>query len=102
MNEREYLLTCLAEECSEVAKCVSKALRFGLDDAEPGQALNNRERITEELFDLNAVATLCERAGLILGVLPNERAIQRKADKIERFKAISRDQGTLQEPSDAR
>lgn len=32
MNATEHLLVCLAEECGEVAKECSKALRFGLDD----------------------------------------------------------------------
>ena len=42
------LLTCLAEECNEVAVRVSKALRFGLEEVQPGQPLNNAERILEE------------------------------------------------------
>jgi NTP pyrophosphatase (non-canonical NTP hydrolase) len=99
MNKHEYLLTCLAEECNEVAQRISKALRFGLDEVQPDQPLNNRERITEELHDLNAVAVLCERAGLVISVMPNERTIERKRSKIEYFKRISRNQGTLQEPA---
>lgn len=32
MNTTKHLLTCLAEESSEIIKDVSKSLRFGLDD----------------------------------------------------------------------
>ena len=35
MNREEHLLTILSEECAEVIKDVSKALRFGLDDYPP-------------------------------------------------------------------
>lgn len=97
MTREEQLLTCLAEECAEVIQRISKQLRFGTDEQQEGQALNNIQRTTEELFDLTAVATICEREGLLLGVMPNEAAIQRKLAKIEKFFAISRAQGTLSE-----
>jgi hypothetical protein len=62
MTENELLLCCVAEECAEVAQRVSKALRFGLDEVQPGQPLTNGERITQELNDLwSAVDLLCER-----------------------------------------
>jgi NTP pyrophosphatase (non-canonical NTP hydrolase) len=50
------LLTILAEECCEVGQRVSKALRFGLMEIQPGQPLSNAERIAEELGDLLATA----------------------------------------------
>lgn len=99
MTREEHLLICLAEECAEVAQRVSKALRFGLDEVQEGQALNNRQRISEELFDLFAVATICDRSGLLSGVEPNERTIARKLAKIEKYFDISRAQGTLKDPS---
>ena len=34
MNEREYLLVCVMEECSEIQKAASKALRFNLNKSE--------------------------------------------------------------------
>lgn len=60
MNRTEILLTCLMEECSEVAQRASKALRFGLEEVQAGQDRNNAERIVEELRDLVAVAFLLE------------------------------------------
>lgn len=50
------LLTILAEECCEVGQRVSKALRFGLMEVQPGQPLSNADRISEELGDLLATA----------------------------------------------
>jgi NTP pyrophosphatase (non-canonical NTP hydrolase) len=64
MTEQELLLTCLAEECMEVAQRVTKALRFGLEEVQPGQPHNNAERITGELNDLFAVAMMLEGKGL--------------------------------------
>ena len=99
MSREEHFLICLAEECDEVGQRVMKALRFGLDEVQEGQSLSNKQRISEELFDLVAVATICDRMGLLAGVEPNERAIQRKLEKIEKFMAISREQGVMTEPS---
>jgi NTP pyrophosphatase (non-canonical NTP hydrolase) len=96
MNRSEHLLTCLAEECAEVAQRVSKALRFGLAEVQPGQPLNNAERIMEELDDLFSVANILmedailHRANGLSGI-----TIAAKRAKIEKFMAISREQGTL-------
>ena len=57
MVRREHLLTCLAEECTEVGQRVTKALRFGLAEVQAGQTLTNRQRIAEEYRDLVAVAS---------------------------------------------
>lgn len=65
MTEQEILLCCLAEECAEVAQRVSKALRFGLEEVQPGQPHNNAERIRDEVNDLVAVAMMLESMGLL-------------------------------------
>jgi NTP pyrophosphatase (non-canonical NTP hydrolase) len=56
MNKTEYLLVCLAEECSEVSHAVAKSLRFGLDDGHRG--ITNREQLRLELADVLAIANL--------------------------------------------
>ena len=58
MDHTQYLLVCLAEECAEVSHRAMKALRFGLDEIQPGQTLTNRERLVEELHDLISVAAI--------------------------------------------
>lgn len=55
ISREKYLLTCLAEEANEVAVRASKAIRFGLEEAQPGQDENNAERLMRELNDMMAV-----------------------------------------------
>jgi NTP pyrophosphatase (non-canonical NTP hydrolase) len=96
MNRTEHLLSCLSEECAEVAQRVSKALRFGLDEVQPGQAQSNRHRIVDELADLLAVAIILADEGVIPRFPLDDRMVSNKQEKIERFMAISRAQGVLQ------
>ena len=58
MNRTEHLLTILGEECAEIAQRASKALRFGLDEVQPGKDLTNEQRIWKEMSDLAAVAEM--------------------------------------------
>jgi NTP pyrophosphatase (non-canonical NTP hydrolase) len=95
VNRTEHLLTCLAEECAEVAQRVSKALRFGLDEVQPGQASNNAERIADELADLIAVAEILADYDIIPEPIVGAAATRDKLAKIERFMEISREQGVL-------
>lgn len=95
MNRQEYLLTCLAEECAEVAQCISKALRFGLTGVQPDQPLTNAQRISEELRDLTAVAEMCEDEHIIPRWLASLGEVNVKEGRIEKYAAISREQGTL-------
>ena len=48
MTREEHLLTIVAEECNEVAQRATKALRFSLEEIEPGQEFSNRERLFQE------------------------------------------------------
>lgn len=100
MTREEHLLTCLSEECAEVAQRVSKALRFGLNEVQAGQPLTNAQRIAEELGDLFAVVTICNDARLVpLPAGGPAEIIAAKRAKIERYFAISREQGALIEPA---
>lgn len=62
--ERE-LLTILAEEAAEVIHRISKALRFSLNDKEPGNSLSNLQRIEYELGDMQAVIQRLIAIGLL-------------------------------------
>lgn len=65
MTRDEHLLVIAAEECAEIAKRCSKALRFGLNETQadaghavtgsPEESLTNRERIELEYNDLAGV-----------------------------------------------
>jgi NTP pyrophosphatase (non-canonical NTP hydrolase) len=94
MTRTEHLLTILAEECNEVAQRASKALRFGLDEVQPGQALDNYTRIWKEMADLAAVgAMLVDEVGR--GGVELEDLVAKRA-KVERFLDYSHQCGTLQ------
>lgn len=92
LTEEQYLLVCLMEECDEVSQRAAKALRFGLDETQPGQPLDNAARITEELTDLWTIVDELEGRGSISRPIVSET----KRAKIARFMDYSRDQGTLQ------
>ncbi|HWL50792.1 MAG TPA: hypothetical protein VNQ90_00045 [Chthoniobacteraceae bacterium] len=95
MTKEEHLLTILAEECMEVAQRCSKALRFGLDEVQPGQSLTNSQRITEEFGDLLGAFELLHQKAEV--ARPSEIAVMNKIDKIEVFMGYSRQCGTLTE-----
>lgn len=95
MNRTEHLLTCLAEECTEVGKNVAKMLRFGADDMEPGTNVANRERVVEELQDLIAVTRILVREGILPDFLDNNEMVAAKRAKIEKFMLIARGNGVL-------
>jgi hypothetical protein len=49
------LLIILMEEAAEVQQRAAKALRFGLDEIQPGQELTNANRIEDEVGDFIAI-----------------------------------------------
>lgn len=93
MTRTDHLLTCLAEECMEVAQRVTKALRFGLEEVQPGQDLTNAERICQEFQDLIAVYSMLGGSGVL--PFPDEAQAKKKLEKVEKFLAYSDQQGRL-------
>jgi len=94
VNQIEYLLTCLAEECAEIAQRASKAQRFGVNEIQPGQNLQNGERIMVETQEFRAILRMLEAHGT-LDIRENEEAIAAKIAKVEKFMTYSIAQGTL-------
>lgn len=94
MTRTEHLLTILGEECAEVAQRVSKALRFGPTEIQPGQPLTNMERVGQELADLIAVYDM-----LIIDQVatpPELRdLVPAKKAKVEKFLRFSAARGTV-------
>lgn len=96
MTRTDHLLATLAEECAEVAQRVTKALRFGLDEIQPGQFKTNAERIKVEFLDLFAVWWMLCREGVLEPIAPmDEPAIERKQRKVEEYLEYSDQQGRL-------
>jgi hypothetical protein len=110
MNRKEHLLTILAEEGGEVAKEISKSLRFGLEDQltmDPtgprgSEGPTNREKVTQEFVDMLGAYQLAVRDGLLpdIGLTNLPQTIldqmETKARKIEAFLIYSQRVGTLQ------
>lgn len=89
MNRDEHLNLHVMEECDEVSQRVSKLLRFGATETQPGQTLTNRERIIDEVNDLVAVLDM---AGLFE---LDTFKMAKKRLKVEKYLEYSRTQGTL-------
>ena len=98
MTENEHLLTCLNEECLEVAKDADKALRFGLDDWPPDDPLcvTNRERIVNELNDILGVARLLVSRGILPADWQSENKQWAKGDRVLINMSRAKELGTVQ------
>ena len=99
MNKTEYLLTCLIEECAEVQKEATKALRFGLDDKWENDN-TPQERLYIEMCDiLGVIETLMEEGILdsnrISPQQPTDVLISAKKKKIKRWMEYAVERGTL-------
>lgn len=88
MTREQHLLTCLAEECAEVAQRASKAIRFGFEETQPEQPLDNRVRLEQELGDLMGVADL-------LGLVPDREHRAKKAARIKKYMKYSAELGQV-------
>ena len=94
MNRTEHLLVILMEECSEVQKNTSKALRFGLDDHASDSDVNNAEMLTKEIGDLYAaIQMLFDDKNIIES--PFNEHINLKKIKVEKYLEYSKQKGTL-------
>lgn len=89
MNETEHLLVILGEECAEAAQRASKAIRFGMNDVEPGQGDTCVRRLERELAEVVAMAEL-----LGLKIRDEDKSVKKL--KVELYMEYARQQGTLE------
>lgn len=94
MTRLEHLLTILSEECAETAQRASKAIRFGLDEIQPGQDRTNAERLMEEYADLVAVVLMVNRMAKLPAI--TDEQLEAKRMKVEQFLTYSEACGTLE------
>ena len=92
MNKQEHLLVILMEECAELQKECAKALRFGMDDHEPGSKETNGQRIIHEFDDVVAVGEMLFGDNLFNCTLVNDKKV-----KIAKWMVYSKEKGTLTE-----
>lgn len=82
------LLTTLMEEGFEILTFLgpraSKAIRFGLDEVQPGQGKTNAQRLTQEIGDFCAVVDRLTKCGA-LSMAEIIAAKQRKFAKLDKF-----------------
>src|SRR6185503_16450154 len=102
MNLQEHLLTCAAEESSEITKEACKMLRFGCDDRDPSnpEGPTNTERFITEVNQLIAICEMLVDDGTIpAGSFDDAKAqdiVNKKKAKIAEFLKYSKQKGTLQ------
>ncbi len=90
------LLLKLAEECNEIGQRVSKAIRFGLDEIQPGQSLTNRDRLVDELTDFIAATEYLIDEGIIPKDVPNlDDILDQRRKRIDKYLDYSRSLGIL-------
>ena len=91
MTEQEHILTCLAEECAEVIKEVTKILRFGLDDGYDGKW--NSKTLNEELNDLMGVIDMLPDFGVKVDI--TDEAMEAKQKKVKKFMQYAYEKGII-------
>jgi hypothetical protein len=97
MNMSEHILDCIGEEGSEIAKDVSKCLRFGLEDRNvlDPNGPTNQERLIHELNDLIGVVQLAVELGIIPEHWEDRKKQELKKRKIIKFMKYAREVGAL-------
>lgn len=93
MSRDEHLLTIVAEECNEVAQRATKALRFSLEEIEPGQEHTNKERLFQEFGDLVAVLRMLFPEDF--DHIPFTEWQKNKQEKVKRYLEYSEFLGTV-------
>lgn len=92
MNRQEHLLVIMAEECSEVAQEIAKALRFGVNE-QRDLPTSNLERIQKEFNQLLAMRDMLWDEGVCIR---SDMEVRRKKKiKVEEYLNYSRECGTL-------
>lgn len=102
MTRQDHLLTIIAEECVETAQRATKALRFGLEEVQPGQDMNNAKRIVQEFSDLTAVMMMLAEINPAFGrewsdSIKHTEYIRDKRKKVKHFLEYSAQQGRLEQ-----
>ena len=98
LNQTEYLLTCLSEECAEIQQICAKAQRFGLDSHHPDdpEMRQNIHKLKVEINDLFGVLEWLESMGHWDGRVEDKQLVLKKITKLGTMMEISRSLGKLE------
>jgi hypothetical protein len=95
----QYLCQLLSEECNELGQRASKLSRFGADEVQPSQSLNNFERLRLEKVDVLVIYDLLLKATRkhddCVSILLNEQS--NKELKVLNFSKLSVECGAITE-----
>ena len=115
MNLHEHFMLIAAEEAMEVSEQalqiaaaattlshrIFKALRFSPAEIQPGQPYSNAQRIAIEYAQLRSMMDCLHARGLVdLNTPEALAAYAEKPHKVDRFLALSKKAGTLQNQQD--
>lgn len=84
-NKDEEILAIAQEECAEVIQAISKIFRFGYLARHPDEHFSNRQRLEEELGDLQCMINLM----IDCGIVTEEALLKAEAKKLEKLKKWS-------------
>lgn len=79
--DKNYLLTCLAEECCELAQAATKAIRFGITDVNPSTGDTNLEAMHKEYCDVVAILRMLN--SLDVHLQPDMNLVDAKVQKVK-------------------
>lgn len=96
MTILQHLVTILGEEGVEVAQRATKALRFGMEEVQPGQPMDNAARIMEEAAHVVAAYEMLQEGGHLPAI--NRGMVEAKKGKVFQFLQYSWQQGQLELP----
>ena len=97
MNNTEYLLTKVIEECVELVKACTKAQRFGLTDKHPETGELNKDAIVNEFLDITAVMYMLIKKGDIGNFNCYFSHLKGRIAKTKKYMEYSRKRGTLRD-----
>jgi NTP pyrophosphatase (non-canonical NTP hydrolase) len=90
-NNQKEILLITQEECAEVTQAISKIFRFGMDGEYNG--VSNRERLEDELGDLQCMINLLISEGMInQGKLLEAHG--RKLEKLKKWSNIFKEKAS--------
>ncbi len=87
------MLMILAEEASEVIQLVSKSYRFGFYETHLKSGMTNRDRLTEELGDLQCMIDLLTENDII-DIHHLRKSAERKRFKLQQWSNLFRNDNT--------
>ncbi len=101
MTREEYLLTCMGEECNEIAQRISKALRFGMQEQYRGKT--NEQYILDEFHDLLGVVKMLDDENIIKFAKNFDKAkVEARIAKVNEYFKYAKTCGTIFEvPTDS-